>query len=141
MKFSLQESFLQILDHNCHAFCELVEGRLKKVYSKCSKNWHVPVKGEKQYKYLDILLSNILKRHADDDKCIARHVQVSATNLQSLAPTIAMRETPATKDLVEPKLSRFKSKKCLYCILDSENLHTLPVLAMAFCTFLLSHQY
>ncbi|CAH3019781.1 unnamed protein product, partial [Porites evermanni] len=111
MKFSLQESFLQILDHNCHAFCELVEGRFKKVYSKCSKNWHVPVKGEKQYKYLDILLSNILKRHADDDKCIAGHVQVSATNLQSLAPTIAMRETPATKDLVEPKLSRFKSKK------------------------------
>ena len=102
---------LAILDHNFHAFRELVEGRFKKVYSKRSKNWHVPVKVEKKYKYWDILLSNILKRHADDDKCIARHVQVSATNPQSLAPTIAMRETPATKDFVEPKLSRFKSKK------------------------------
>jgi len=100
------------LDHNFHAFRELVEGRFKKVYSKRSKNWHVvPVKVEKQYKYWDILLSNILKRRADDDKCIARHVEVSATNPQNLAPTIAMREPPATKDLVEAKLSRFKSKK------------------------------
>ena len=56
------------------------------------------MKEEKQYKYWDILLSNILKKHADDDKCIARHVQVSATNPQSLAPTIARCETPAKKD-------------------------------------------
>ena len=100
------------MDHNFHAFRELVEGRFKKVYSKRSNNWYVvPVKVEKQYKYWDILLSNILKRRADDDKCIARHVEVSATNSQNLAPTIAMREPPATKDLVEAKLSRFKSKK------------------------------
>lgn len=108
-----------ILDHNFHAFRELVEGRSKKVYSKRSNNWHVvSVKVEKQYKHWDILLSNILKRRADDDKCIARHVEVSATNPQNLAPTIAMREPPATKDLAEAKLSGFKSKKWLYCILD-----------------------
>lgn len=97
------ESFLArilpaILDHNFHAFHELVEGRFKKVYSKRSNNWHVvPVKVEKHYKYWDILLSNIFKRRADDDKCIARHVEVSATNPQSLAPTIAMREPPCNK--------------------------------------------
>lgn len=51
------ESFLArilpaILDHNFHAFHELVEGRFKKVYSKRSNNWHVvPVKVEKHYKY------------------------------------------------------------------------------------------
>ena len=99
------------------------------------------MKVEKQYKYWDIILSNILKRYANDDKSTARHVQVSATNPQSLAPTKTVRKTPTTKDLVEPKLSRFKSKKWLYCILDTENLHMLPVLGMAFCTFLLSHQY
>lgn len=76
------------------------------------------MKVEKQYKHWDILLSNILKRRADDDKCIAHHVEVSATNPQTLAPTIAMREPPATKDLAEAKLSGFKSKKWLYCILD-----------------------
>ena len=38
-------------------------------------------------------------------------LEVSPTNPQNLAPTIAMREPPATKDLVEAKLSRFKSKE------------------------------
>lgn len=118
-EISLARILLAILDHNFHAFLELVEGRFKKLYSKRSKNWHVvPVKVEKQYKYWDILLSNILKRRADDDKCIARHVEVSATNPQNLAPAIAIREPPATTDLVEAKLSRFKSKKWLYSILD-----------------------
>ena len=50
---------LAALDHNFHAFRELVEGRYKRVYSKRSKNWHVvPVKEEKSYKYWDILLQN-----------------------------------------------------------------------------------
>ena len=107
----LARILLAILDHNFHAFRELVEGRFKKVYSKRSKNWHAPVKVEIQYKYWDILLSSILKRRADDDKCVARHVEVSATNPQNLAPAIAIREPPATTDLVEAKFSRFKSNK------------------------------
>ena len=48
---------------------------------------------------------------ADDNNCIVRHVEVFPTNPQNLAPMIAMREPPATKDLVEGKLSRFKSKE------------------------------
>ena len=103
---------LAALDLNFHAFRALVEGRYKRVYSKRSKNWHVvPVKEEKRYKYWDILLSKILKARADDNSSVVRHVEVSPTNPQNLAPTIAMREPPATKDLVEAKLSRFKSKE------------------------------
>ena len=71
----------------------------------------MPVKEEKQYKYWDILLSKILKARADDNNSIARHVEVSPTNPQNLVPTIAMREPPATKDLVEAKVSRLKSKE------------------------------
>ena len=67
-------------------------------------------KEEKHYKYWDILLSKILKARADDNHRIVCHVEVSPTNPQNLAPTIAMREPPATKDLVQAKLSRFKSK-------------------------------
>lgn len=90
----------------------MVEGRYKKVYSKRSKNWHVvPIKEEKLYQYWGTLLCNILKRRDDDQECIARHVVVSPSNPQNLAPTIGMREPPATKDLVEAKLSRFKTKK------------------------------
>ena len=37
----------------------------------------VPVKEEKRYKYWDVLLSKILKAHADDKNCIVRHVEVS----------------------------------------------------------------
>ena len=70
----------------------------------------MPVKEEKRYKYWDILLSKILKASADDNS-VVRHVEVSPTNPQNLATTIAMREPPATKDLVEAKLSRFKSKE------------------------------
>ena len=110
-KIFLCRILLAALDHNVRAFKELVEGRYNRDYSKHSKNWHVvPVKEEKSYKYWDILLSKILKARADDN-CIVRRVEVSPTNPQNLAPTIGMREPPATKDLVEAKLSRFKSKE------------------------------
>ena len=73
----------------------------KRVYSKRSKNWHVvPVKEEKRYtcKYWDVLRSKILKARADDNNCIVCHVEVYPPNPKHLAPTIAMREPPATKD-------------------------------------------
>lgn len=71
----------------------------------------VPVKEGKLYNCWDTLLSKILKRHGDDQGSIVRRVEVSPTNPQYLAPTIAMCEPPATKDLIEAKFSRFKTKK------------------------------
>ena len=61
----------------------------------------MPVKEEKPYKYWDILLSKILKAPADDFSSVVRRVEVSPKNQQNLAPTIAMREPPDRKDLVE----------------------------------------
>ena len=87
----------------------------------CSKNWHVePVKEAKHHKYWGILPSKILKARADDNNCIVRHVEVSPTN-SNLAPTIAMREPPATKDLVEgPSLQDLNLRNnCVHAKLHS----------------------
>lgn len=103
---------LAVLDHNFHVFRSTVEGQYKKAYSKRSKNWRViPVKEPKTYQYWGVLCSTILKRRAEDNNSILRPIEISETNPQNLAPTIAMREPPATKDLVEARLSRFKDKK------------------------------
>jgi len=71
----------------------------------------IPVKQPKTYQYWGVVCSRILKRRAEDNNSILRLIEISETNPQNLAPTIAMREPPATKDLVEARLSRFKDKK------------------------------
>ena len=54
-------------------------------------------------------LPHLCKR-AEDPETATRHVIVSPTNPKHLAPTIAMRESPATEDLVAARLSRFKKQ-------------------------------
>ena len=82
------------------------------MYSKRSRNWRVQaVKEEKSYSYWPKLLADILHKRAEDKDLVSRHVQLSATNPQHLAPTIAMKAAPSTKELVDAKRSRFKKFK------------------------------
>ena len=102
---------LAVLDHNFHLFRKTVDGKFQKLYSKRSGNWRVEaVKEDKTYSYWPKLIAEILCKRAEDPETAARHVIVSPTNPQHLAPTIAMREPPTTEDLVAARLSRFKKQ-------------------------------
>ena len=103
-------------DHNFHLFRKVIEGRFKKLYSKRSGNWRVEaVKEEKSYKCWPVLVSDILRKRVDDKETATRPVALSPTDPKHLAPTIAMKESPATEDLVTAKLSRFKKQKFESC--------------------------
>ena len=119
------------LDHNFHLFRKVIEGRLKKLYSKRSGNWRVEaVKEEKSYKYWPVLVSDILRKRVDDKETATRPVVLSPTDPKHLAPTIAMKESPATEDLVTAKLSRFKKQRSLrnkFCISDSRKTDNFTV--------------
>ena len=102
---------LAVLNHNFHLLRKEIEGKFKKLNSRRSGNWRVEaVKEDKSYSYWPALIAEILCKRAEDPETTARHVIVSPTNPQHLAPTIAMRESPATEDLVAARLSRFKNQ-------------------------------
>ena len=99
------------LDHNFHLFREVIPARGKKTYSKRSKNWKVQqVKEKKEYQYWLKLASNILKARVDDNKAVSHHIEVAASHPRKIAPSIAMKEAPPTKELLDAKLSRFQRK-------------------------------
>ena len=92
-------TLLAVLDHNFHLFRKEVEGRYKKMYSKRSGNWRVEaVKEDKSYSYWPVLLSDILCKRVQDQESASRHVELAPTNPQHLAPTIAMKAAPSTKN-------------------------------------------
>jgi len=102
---------LAVLDHNFHLFRKKIDGKFKKLYSKWSGNWRAEtVKEDNSYSYWPPLIAEILCKRAEDLETATRHVTVSPTNPQNLAPTIAMRESPTTEDLVAARLSRFKQQ-------------------------------
>ena len=103
---------LAALDHNFHVFRKTLEGQFKKIYSKRSGNWRVEaVKEPKQYKYFALLQADILRRRAEDNEPVTRHIEVSPTNPIHLAPSIAMKRPPPTEELVKAKLSSFQFTK------------------------------
>ena len=68
------------------------------------------MKEDKSYSYWPALIADILCKRAEDPETATRHVIVSPTNSQHLSPTMAMRDSPATEDLVAARLSRFKKQ-------------------------------
>ena len=108
---------LSALDHNMHTFwpqATTKDGKLiwKKQYSKRTKRWHPePVKAEKSFEYIPYLMATILKARLDDEATAERvfslpeeHPRLTLT----LAPTIALRESPELIDLVQEYQSRFQ---------------------------------
>ena len=57
--------------------------------------------------YWSSLMAEIIQKRAQDPETSTRHV-VSPTNPQHLAPTIAMKESPTTEELVA---ARFQKEK------------------------------
>lgn len=107
---------LAALDHNFHLFRDDLKDstgqvRYKKQYSKRSRNWKVePLKDPKCYPHWPLLAAKILERRAKDKQSIVRPTTLPVSHPKQLAPSIAMKEAPSTKDLVEARLSRFSKK-------------------------------
>jgi len=95
---------LAALDHNFHLFRDDMKDltgqvRYKKQYSKRSRNWKVePPKEPKRYPHWPLLAAKILERSAKDKQSIVRPGTLPASHPKQLAPTIAMKEAPSTKD-------------------------------------------
>ena len=104
-------SLLAVIGHNFHAFRSVIEGRYHKLYSKRSGNWRAEkVKQQKTYNYVPVTMADVLKRRAHDAKTIGRKIEICLSNPVNLAPTIEMRESPATAVLVDENISRIKNK-------------------------------
>ena len=65
------------------------------------------VKEDKTYSYWPALIPEILCKRTKDPETAARHVIVSPTNPEHLAPTIAMREPPTVSFTSPVSLYRF----------------------------------
>ncbi|KAL9960634.1 hypothetical protein ACROYT_G034118 [Oculina patagonica] len=109
---------LAALDHNFNLYREDVSDssgqvQYKRKYSKRSKNWRAePVKEGKKYPHWPLLAAKILQKRAINPESIVQRMEIPTNHPKRLAATIAMKDAPATKDLVKDRLSRF-SKKCI----------------------------
>lgn len=87
-----------------------MEAMYHKLYSKRSGNWRAePVKVKKDYSHLQILMADVLRRREEDVQPILRRIEISPSNPKNIAPTIALKESPATSDLVQARISRLKN--------------------------------
>ena len=66
---------------------------------------------EKTYDFWAPLTSGILQRKVDDKDSILKKMELPENHPKNIAQSIAMKEIPATKDLVKQSLSRFENPK------------------------------
>ena len=108
---------LAAIDHNSHIFrqpelSKSGEKKYNKIYSKRSKNFTaMVVLEEKTYDFWAPLTSGILQRKVDDKDSILKKMELPENHPKKIAQSIAMKEIPATKDLVKQSLSRFENPK------------------------------
>ena len=102
---------LAVLDHNFHLFRKTIDGKFKKLYSKWSGNWRAEVvKEDKSYSYWPALIAEILCKRAEDRGNCSKACNCISNKSTAPCPTIAMRESPTTRDLIAARLSRFKQQ-------------------------------
>ncbi|CAB4011162.1 Hypothetical predicted protein [Paramuricea clavata] len=84
---------------------------MSKVFSKRSKNWRITTMKEPQtYDFWPTIVTRILKKRVDDEETILRKVEVPKEHPKNIAPSIALKPIPKTRDLVAQSLSRFVSR-------------------------------
>lgn len=64
------------------------------------------MKGKKGYEYIPLLIAKILDARMQDSNVVTRNVSLNKSDPRLLAPTIAAKPPPSSKDLLKRK-SRF----------------------------------
>lgn len=80
-------------------------------YNQRTKEWNSKVvKVKKQYDYIAMLMTRILRLRNVDANKVTRNVSLNDSDPALLAPTIADKPPPPSKDLFLARKSRFKIK-------------------------------
>ena len=66
---------------------------------------------EKTYDFWASLTFGVLQRKVDDKDSVLKKMEVPENHPKNIAQSIAMKEIPATKDLVKQLLSRLENPK------------------------------
>lgn len=76
-------------------------------YNQRTKQWGIrTIKQRKDYQYIPFLIARILNARIQDIDIITRRVPLNASDPRLLAPTIAAKSPPSSKELLQRK-SRF----------------------------------
>ena len=71
-------------------------------YNPRTRRWDLKVmKAAKQYEYIPVLISKILKRRVDDDEGITRAIDLNASDPALISSTIAHLPPPPTKEIAD----------------------------------------
>ena len=78
-------------------------------YNQRTKEWNSKVvKVRKQYEYIPMLMAKIMKLRKEDTQKVTRNVPLNNSDPALLAPTIADKPAPPSKELFLARKSRFK---------------------------------
>ena len=78
-------------------------------YNQRTKEWNSKlVKVKKMYEYIPMLLARIMRMRREDANKVTRNVPLNDSDPALLAPTIAAKPPPPSKELFLLKKSRFK---------------------------------
>ena len=78
-----------------------------RIYNQRTKQWDVrTVKQNKTFDYIPLLTARILRARVDDNDLVARNVSLNESDPRLVAPTIAAKPPPPSKEMLERK-SRF----------------------------------
>ena len=107
----MARTLVAVIDHNNNldrspSLTWSGDPKLHKIYSKRSKNWRAQVVKEKKlYDFWPTLVSRIMQSRVADNETILRESEMPSDHPKTMAPSIAMKPVPKTRELL--KKSRF----------------------------------
>lgn len=105
---------LAAIDWNFHLKLEAAtsktgEIRVTRKYNQRTKEWDSKVvKTKKKHEYIPMLMAKIMRLRKDDVGLVARHVSLNESDPALIAPNIAARPAPPSKELYLRRKSRFE---------------------------------
>ena len=112
---------LATIDWNFHLKLEAAtsktgEIRVTRKYNQRTKEWDSKVvKTKKKYEYIPMLMAKILRLRNEDVGLVARHVSLNESDPALIAPNIAAKPAPPSKELFLQRKSRFTKTNDASC--------------------------
>ena len=104
---------LAAIDWNFHlkqeaATSKAGEIQVTRKYNQRTKDWDAKVvKVKKKFDYIPMLMAKIMRLRSEDVDVVARHVSLNESDPALIAPTIAAKPAPPSKELFQRRKSRF----------------------------------
>ena len=103
---------LAAIEWNCHLNLDAATSKAGEVcitrkYNQRTKEWDSKVVKAKKYEYIPMLMARIIHLRNYDDGAVGRHVSLNESDPALIAPNIAEKPAPPSKELFERRKSRF----------------------------------